>query len=93
MLDNYPLAELAEYIDWTPFFHTWELKGRYPRILEDENLGEAATKLFADAQAMLQQSSDENLLTARAVVGFWPANTVGYDTIEVYADDYARAGS
>ncbi|SMB84939.1 methionine synthase (B12-dependent) [Hymenobacter roseosalivarius DSM 11622] len=87
VLDNYPLAELAEYIDWTPFFHTWELKGRYPRILEDENLGEAATKLFADAQAMLQQVISENLLTARAVVGFWPANTVGYDTIEVYADD------
>ncbi|QNP53157.1 methionine synthase [Hymenobacter qilianensis] len=87
VLDNYPLAELAEYIDWTPFFHTWELKGRYPRILEDENLGEAATKLFADAQALLQKVISENLLTARAVVGFWPANTVGYDTIEVYADD------
>ncbi|TGE21367.1 methionine synthase [Hymenobacter aquaticus] len=87
VLDNYPLAELAEYIDWTPFFHTWELKGRYPRILEDENLGEAATKLFADAQALLQKVINENLLTARAVVGFWPANTVGSDTIEVYAND------
>ncbi|PJJ53011.1 methionine synthase [Hymenobacter chitinivorans] len=87
VLDNYPLAELAEYIDWTPFFHTWELKGRYPRILEDETLGEAATKLFADAQAMLQKVIAENLLTARAVVGFWPANTVGYDTIEVYTDE------
>ncbi|RYU78297.1 methionine synthase [Hymenobacter persicinus] len=87
VLDNYPLAELAEYIDWTPFFHTWELKGRYPRILDDENLGEAATKLFADAQAMLQKVIAENLLTARAVVGFWPANTVDADTIEVYADD------
>ncbi|MCB2406549.1 methionine synthase [Hymenobacter lucidus] len=87
VLDNYPLAELAEYIDWTPFFHTWELKGRYPRILEDETLGEAATKLFADAQAMLQKVIAEDLLTARAVVGFWPANTVGADTIEVYADD------
>ncbi|MCB2378466.1 methionine synthase [Hymenobacter sp. BT635] len=87
VLDNYPLAELAEYIDWTPFFHTWELKGRYPRILEDETLGEAATKLFADAQAMLQKVVAENLLTARAVVGFWPANTVGSDTIEVYTDE------
>ncbi|UOQ53893.1 methionine synthase [Hymenobacter cellulosivorans] len=87
VLDNYPLAELAEYIDWTPFFHTWELRGRYPRILEDESLGEAATKLFADAQAMLQKVIAENLLTARAVVGFWPANTVDYDTIEVYTDE------
>ncbi|TGE16101.1 methionine synthase [Hymenobacter elongatus] len=87
VLDHYPLAELAEYIDWTPFFHTWELKGRYPRILDDATLGEAATRLFADAQAMLQKVIAENLLTARAVVGFWPANTVGADTIEIYADD------
>jgi 5-methyltetrahydrofolate--homocysteine methyltransferase len=87
VLEDYDLAELAEYIDWTPFFHTWELKGRYPRILTDENLGEAATKLFEDAQAMLKRIIDEKLLTARAVLGFWPANTVDYDTIEIYADD------
>ncbi|MBD2723016.1 methionine synthase [Hymenobacter armeniacus] len=87
VLEDYDLAELAQYIDWTPFFHTWELKGRYPRILEDENLGEAATRLFADAQALLQKIIDEKLLTARAVLGFWPANTKDYDTIEVYADD------
>ncbi|GAB3853978.1 methionine synthase [Hymenobacter terrigena] len=87
VLEDYDLAELAQYIDWTPFFHTWELKGRYPRILEDENLGEAATKLFEDAQTMLAQIIDGNLLTARAVLGFWPANTKDYDTIEVYADD------
>ncbi len=87
VLDNYDLAELAEYIDWTPFFHTWELKGRYPRILTDETLGEAATKLFEDAQAMLRKIIDEKLLTARAVLGFWPANTVDYDTIEIYEDD------
>ncbi|GAA4390962.1 methionine synthase [Hymenobacter koreensis] len=87
VLEDYDLAELATYIDWTPFFHTWELKGRYPRILDDENLGEAATKLFADAQAMLRRIIDEKLLTARAVLGFWPANTVDYDTIQVYADD------
>ncbi|GGF01281.1 methionine synthase [Hymenobacter cavernae] len=87
VLEDYPLDELAQYIDWTPFFHTWELRGRYPRILQDETLGEAATKLFEDAQAMLRKVIDEKLLTARAVVGFWPANTVGYDTIEVYADD------
>ncbi|WP_426060528.1 methionine synthase [Hymenobacter sp. B1770] len=88
LLEDYDLAELAEYIDWTPFFHTWELKGRYPRILTDENLGEAATKLFEDAQAMLKRIIDEKLLTARAVLGFWPANTVGHDTIEIYADDH-----
>ncbi|GAC1592340.1 MAG: methionine synthase [Hymenobacter sp.] len=87
VLENYDLAELAEYIDWTPFFHTWELKGRYPRILTDETLGEAATKLFEDAQAMLKKIIAGKLLTARAVLGFWPANTVDYDTIEIYADD------
>ncbi len=87
VLEDYDLAELARYIDWTPFFHTWELKGRYPRILEDATLGEAATKLFADAQAMLTKIIDGKLLTARAVLGFWPANTKEYDTIEIYADD------
>ncbi|OGX85442.1 methionine synthase [Hymenobacter glacialis] len=87
VLEDYDLAELAEYIDWTPFFHTWELKGRYPRILTDETLGEAATKLFEDAQALLRKIIEEKLLTARAVLGFWPANTVGHDTIEIYADD------
>jgi 5-methyltetrahydrofolate--homocysteine methyltransferase len=87
VLANYDLAELARYIDWTPFFHTWELKGRYPRILTDENLGEAATKLFEDAQVMLKQIIDGKLLEARAVLGFWPANTKDYDTIEIYADD------
>jgi 5-methyltetrahydrofolate--homocysteine methyltransferase len=87
VLEDYDLAELAQYIDWTPFFHTWELKGRYPRILTDETLGEAATKLYEDAQAMLAKIIDEKLLTARAVLGFWPANTKDYDTIEIYADD------
>ncbi|MBD2717098.1 methionine synthase [Microvirga sp. STR05] len=86
-LEDYDLAELAEYIDWTPFFQTWELKGRYPRILEDPNVGEAATQLFHDAQKMLRQIIDEKLLTARAVIGFWPANTVGHDTVQVFTDD------
>ncbi|WP_026880436.1 methionine synthase [Hymenobacter norwichensis] len=86
-LEDYDLAELAAYIDWTPFFQTWELKGRYPRILTDENVGEAATQLFNDAQAMLKRIIDEKLLTARAVIGFWPANTVGYDTVQVFKDD------
>jgi 5-methyltetrahydrofolate--homocysteine methyltransferase len=87
VLDNYPLEELAQYIDWTPFFHTWELKGRYPRILEDANLGEAARKLFEDAQKMLAEVIVNKSLTARAVIGFWPANTKDHDTIEVYEDD------
>nr|WP_232341484.1 methionine synthase [Hymenobacter ginkgonis] len=87
VLDNYPLEELAQYIDWTPFFHTWELKGRYPRILEDANLGEAARKLFEDAQVMLAEVIASKSLTARAVLGFWPANTQGHDTIEIYEDD------
>jgi 5-methyltetrahydrofolate--homocysteine methyltransferase len=84
--DEYPLAELAEYIDWTPFFQTWELSGRYPAILSDEKQGEAARALFDDAQAMLKQIIDEKWFRARAVVGFWPANAVG-DDIFVYADE------
>jgi 5-methyltetrahydrofolate--homocysteine methyltransferase len=84
--EAYDLAELARYIDWTPFFHAWELKGTYPRILEDDKYGEAARPLFEDAQAMLKQLIDEKWLTAKAVVGFWPANSVG-DDIELYADE------
>ena len=83
---SYDLAELARYIDWTPFFHAWELKGTYPRILKDDKYGEAARHLFDDAQAMLKQLIAEKWLTANAVVGFWPANSVG-DDIELYTDD------
>jgi 5-methyltetrahydrofolate--homocysteine methyltransferase len=83
---DFSLAELTSYIDWTPFFQTWELAGRYPNILKDEVVGEAATKLFADAQTMLQQIVSENWLTAKAVVGLWPANSVG-DDIEIYTDE------
>ncbi len=83
--DDYPLADLVPYIDWTPFFSTWEMKGQYPQILQDERYGEAARDLFNDAQAMLKQIVEEKWLTARAVVGFWPANAVG-DDIEVYVD-------
>ncbi|MBM3545005.1 MAG: methionine synthase [Alphaproteobacteria bacterium] len=82
----YDLAELSRYIDWTPFFHAWELKGTYPRILEDDKYGEASRQLFEDAQAMLSQLIKEKWLTANAVVGFWPANSVG-DDIELYADE------
>jgi 5-methyltetrahydrofolate--homocysteine methyltransferase len=83
---SYDLAALARYIDWTPFFHAWELKGTFPRILNDDKYGEAARALYDDAQAMLKQLIAEKWLTANAVVGFWPANSVG-DDIELYTDD------
>jgi 5-methyltetrahydrofolate--homocysteine methyltransferase len=82
----YDLAELARYIDWTPFFHAWELKGAYPRILQDDKYGEAARQLFDDAQAMLKQLIAEKWLTANGVVGFWPSNSVG-DDIELYTNE------
>jgi 5-methyltetrahydrofolate--homocysteine methyltransferase len=83
---SYNLAELARYIDWTPFFQAWELKGQYPRILQDEKYGEAARPLFEDAQTLLKQLIAEKSLVANGVVGFWPANSVG-DDIELYADE------
>jgi 5-methyltetrahydrofolate--homocysteine methyltransferase len=83
---TYDLAELVPYIDWTPFFQTWELKGRYPMILEDKKFGVEARKLLDDARAMLDRIVKEKWLTANAVVGFWPASAVG-DDIEVYAED------
>ena len=90
LLDAFPLAELREYIDWSPFFHTWELKGVYPRILDDEKQGEQARQLFADGQALLDRIVDEKLLTARAVYGFFPANAVG-DDVELYTDSSRSA--
>ena len=83
---DFPLSELVDYIDWTPFFQTWELAGRYPKILEDEVVGDAATKVFADAQAMLKRIIDEKWLTASGVVGIWPANSIG-DDVELYTDE------
>jgi 5-methyltetrahydrofolate--homocysteine methyltransferase len=83
--NNYSLAELAKYIDWTPFFRTWELAGQYPSILDDDKVGEAARGLYKDAQAMLQKIIDGNWLTARAAIGFWPANSEG-DDILIYGD-------
>ena len=83
--DNYDLADLVDRIDWTPFFRTWELAGTYPQILKDPVVGEAAEKLFADAQEMLQKIVEEKWLSARAIIGFFPANSVG-DDIEVYRD-------
>ena len=84
---NYELAELVDYIDWTPFFQTWELAGRFPNILTDEVVGEAATKLFEDAKKMLQKIIDEQWLEARAVIGLFPANSVNDDDIEIYTDE------
>jgi len=82
----YDLPDLRRHIDWTPFFASWELVGRYPAILEDDVVGKAATDLFADAQRMLDRILQEGLLEARGVVGFWPANTDGDDVV-VYADE------
>ncbi len=84
--DSWDLADLADHIDWTPFFASWELIGRYPQILEDEIVGEAAQDLFKDAQAMLKQIIDEKWFTAKGVVGFWPANA-DQDDIVVFADE------
>ncbi|MET0968863.1 MAG: methionine synthase, partial [Tardiphaga sp.] len=80
---NYSLEELAPYIDWTPFFQTWELAGRFPGILTDAKVGEVATSLYADAQKMLKLIVDEKWFTAKATIGFWPANAEGED-IRVY---------
>ncbi|MDG2501428.1 MAG: methionine synthase [Porticoccaceae bacterium] len=93
VLDDYPLEALVPYIDWTPFFITWDLVGKYPKILNDEVVGEAATNLFADAQALLKDIIDNKRLTARAVFGLWQANTVNHDDIEVYHSDGSTAAT
>ncbi|KXS32900.1 MAG: Methionine synthase [Candidatus Gallionella acididurans] len=85
--EAYPLDKIAEYIDWTPFFQAWELAGRYPKILQDEVVGNEARKLFADAQTMLKKIIEEKWLTANAVFGLFPANTVNNDDIEIYDVD------
>ena len=87
VFDDYDLGELVPYIDWTPFFSTWELVGQYPQILGDDTVGPAAQALYDDARAMLDEMVSKRWLTARAVIGFWPANAVGDDDIELYADD------
>jgi 5-methyltetrahydrofolate--homocysteine methyltransferase len=83
--DDYDLGEIARYIDWTPFFRTWELKGTFPKILDDPIVGETARSLYQDAQAMLERLIAERWVTARSVVGLWPAAAVG-DDVHVYAD-------
>ncbi|MCI1193080.1 methionine synthase [Calidifontimicrobium sp. SYSU G02091] len=84
---NQDLAELARYIDWTPFFQTWDLAGRFPQILRDEVVGAEATRVYADGKRMLERLVKGRWLQAHGVVGFWPANTVDDDTIELYADE------
>jgi len=84
VFDDYPLAELIDFIDWSPFFNAWELAGRYPAILDDEVVGAQARELFRDAKAMLKKIVDEKWLTARGVIGLWPANSFG-DDVELNA--------
>ncbi len=86
VLDDFPLATLREFIDWTPFFHTWELKGVYPRILDDEKYGPQARQIFTEANALLDRMIDERLIRARGVYGLFPANAVG-DDVELYTDE------
>ncbi len=86
VFSSYDLSELARYIDWTPFFQTWELKGRYPAILDDEKQGAAARSLFDDAQEMVKRIVEERWFNPRAVIGFWPANAVG-DDIALYSGE------
>jgi 5-methyltetrahydrofolate--homocysteine methyltransferase len=87
VLKDYPLSNLKKYIDWTPFLMTWELKGKYPSIFEDKNVGTEAKKLFDDANELLYKVINEKLLTANGVVGLFPANSVGVDDIEIYTDE------
>jgi len=90
LIEDYSLEELTEYIDWTPFFTSWQLKGKFPAILEDETVGEEAQKLYNDARSMLRQIIDEGWLQAKAIIGLFPANATG-DDIEIYSDDKREA--
>ncbi len=91
VFDDYSLNDLVDYIDWTPFFITWSLAGKYPAILSDEKVGKAATDLFADAQALLKEIVDKKLLTAKAVIGFWPAKKSAENDVQLYAADESGA--
>ena len=84
---NFSLSEIIPFIDWTPFFQTWQLAGRYPVILEDKIVGEQATSLFADAQEMLAKIEKEKWLTAKAVIGIWPANSNGKDDVSIFTNE------
>jgi 5-methyltetrahydrofolate--homocysteine methyltransferase len=85
VLENFPLATLRDFIDWTPFFHTWGLKGIYPRILEHDGQGAQARQIFTEANALLDSIIEKNLITARGVYGLFPANAVG-DDVDLYTD-------
>ncbi len=87
VFEDYSLKEIAEYIDWTPFFVAWELAGKYPRILEDEVVGKEATKLYNDAREMLDKIIKEKWFSAKGVIGLFPANTIGHDDIDVYTNE------
>jgi len=87
VFQDYDLGELRDYIDWTPFFASWQMRKKYPAILSDTDLGEEATKLFNDAQTMLDQIISEKWLTAKAVIGLFPANAIKDDDIEIYDDE------
>ena len=86
VIDDIPLEEIIPFIDWSPFFHTWELRGRYPAILSDDKIGDKATELFNDAQSLLDEIVEKKLLKAKAVYGFYPANSVG-DDLDVYQNN------
>jgi 5-methyltetrahydrofolate--homocysteine methyltransferase len=86
VFDSYPLQELVDYIDWTPFFMSWDLAGKYPQILSDELVGEAATQLYRDARSLLDEIIVNRSISASGVIGFWPANSVNHDDIIVQCD-------
>ncbi|WNJ16809.1 methionine synthase [Pontibacter sp. G13] len=87
VFEDYSLEAISKYIDWTPFFYTWEMKGRYPKIFDDPEKGTEAKRLFEDAQQMLRKIIEEKWLTAKAVIGFWPANGVDHEDVELYTDE------
>ena len=87
VFDDYSLEELRDYFDWTPFFVAWELAGKYPRILEDKIVGKEATRLYNDAQKMLEEIISEKWFSAKGVIGLFPANSIGHDDIEIYTND------
>ena len=90
VFEDYPLESLVDYIDWTPFFITWDLAGKFPAILEDEVVGEAATNLYNDARAMLEQLVSQKQIKARAAIGFWPANQINHDDIVVFKEGHSK---
>ncbi|RPI65676.1 MAG: methionine synthase, partial [Ignavibacteriales bacterium] len=87
VLQNYPLESLRKYVDWTPFFLTWEIKGKYPAVFENKKYGTEAKKLYDDANQLLDKIISEKLLQANGIFGLFPANTIGLDDIEIYTDD------